>query len=498
MPEEEFSSIRRSLIIAIADFAAFVKLERASPTDVSAVFAGLVESLSDEENVSYELARETAEYIKALTQPVSAGLSEEGIFDRANECINRGDYKDAYKIIEELVKKRHPRALNFLGTMYRDGLYFKQDYKKAFEYFTEAVEGGEARALANLGSMYYNGQYVQEDITKAVNLWRQSAEMGSSYGQIRYGLALYWGSGVDQNYAEAAKWYEKAGSEDPWAMQELGMMYIHGVGVPVDTEKGLALIEKAAVIGFEYASAFLTAYNTVKSLIPELSRGSASETDTGDCYVQFHNVIRSDVKHDESITAKTVLRFAASIAGDIKHPVGLAAEYSLLLSLAQYLYYEAPANEQHLFMIVELIEAAKSESGYESVLERLFGLLAERDSSHVALKNYEICKKLSGNSLAAVVASCRKMFNFIGGKDNIFEYIQNEDDLRTLAKIILVSFGDSSDKARVSELTGALSKLSAKCKGKPVKYADLGKLKVSAVILRAVRQYVEFYQAFGD
>ncbi|MDR1615523.1 MAG: leucine-rich repeat domain-containing protein, partial [Syntrophomonadaceae bacterium] len=66
MPEEEFSGIRRLLITAIADFAAFVRLERASPSECAAVFASLVESLLGEEGISYELALETAGHIKAL------------------------------------------------------------------------------------------------------------------------------------------------------------------------------------------------------------------------------------------------------------------------------------------------------------------------------------------------------------------------------------------------------------------------------------------------
>ena len=64
----------------------------------------------------------------------------------------------------------------------------------------------------------------------------------------------------------------------------------------------------------------------------------------------------------------------------------------LVISQMLYLYHEAPDDEQNMFMLAELIDSAKS--SYEedflkrSDLDRLFEMLEEKDSSHIALEYY--------------------------------------------------------------------------------------------------------------
>jgi len=129
-------------------------------------------------------------------------------------------------------------------------------------------------------------------------------------------------------------------------------------------------------------------------------------------------------------------------------PIGLA-EYYLLMSSAEYLYYEAPLDEQNLFMVIELINAGKKDydyDGYESDLDRLFEMLKEKDANHIAVRHYEKFRSNAGKMTNVVIESCRKRFSAIGNSGNIFKYIDKtnnntiERDIKILAKIILRTF----------------------------------------------------------
>ena len=55
-------------------------------------------------------------------------------------AAEKGDYKTAFTIFEDLAKKGDAKAQYNLGIMYENGQGVKQDYKKAKEWFGKACD----------------------------------------------------------------------------------------------------------------------------------------------------------------------------------------------------------------------------------------------------------------------------------------------------------------------------------------------------------------------
>ena len=117
------------------------------------------------------------------------------------------------------------------------------------------------------------------------------------------------------------------------------------------------------------------------------------------------------------------------------------AEKYLLMSMLEYLYYEAPPDEQNLFMIIELIDAGINVRDGESDLERLYNMLREKDKNHIALKHYDKFKELAGRDEQKIFNTCRQHFPVIGNWKNIFKYARNKEDIEMLAVLIMRTFG---------------------------------------------------------
>ena len=84
-------------------------------------------------------------------------------FDDGVNAYEKGDYKTALTIFEDLAKKGDIDAQYNLGLMYDNGYGVKQDYKKAFEWYEKAAKQGYANAQFNLGAVYDNGEGVRQD-----------------------------------------------------------------------------------------------------------------------------------------------------------------------------------------------------------------------------------------------------------------------------------------------------------------------------------------------
>lgn len=83
-------------------------------------------------------------------------------------------------------------------------------------------------------------------------------------------------------------------------------------------------------------------------------------------------------------------------------------ERHLFLSNILYLYLvkDVPADEQNMFMLAELIMAGigfENNQDYKTDLDRLFGMLEEKDESHIALKHYKKIKEIRNED---VFVSC--------------------------------------------------------------------------------------------
>jgi len=128
---------------------------------------------------------------------------------------------------------------------------------------------------------------------------------------------------------------------------------------------------------------------------------------------------------------------------------------NLIKACVEYLYNEAPEDEQNIFMMVELINAGvkcKGYEEYESDLDRLFSLLEEKDENHIALQYYIDFFDVGGKQGNSIFETCRKRFSCIGSPNNIFQYVKDKNDVEMLTKVIIHSYSEDSDSADTDKL----------------------------------------------
>ena len=190
-----------------------------------------------------------------------AGLVE-AMFDTGLNYV-RGygvsqNIKKALFWLEKAAEEDNSAALLELGNLYRDGEYVEKDLEKAFAYYQKGVALGDDRCKLCLSSFYEKGLVVDKDMEKAKTLcqeaydwyYEQAVTENSDEAQFRLGCIYDSGLpliGIDQDYVQAAEWYEKAAQNGMDAAQNnLGNMYIHGVGVAQNYEKAVYWFTKAA------------------------------------------------------------------------------------------------------------------------------------------------------------------------------------------------------------------------------------------------------------
>jgi len=434
---------------------------------------------------------------------IASGDVDTAVFDMANELYSSGDYETCYNIASKLAEFKIPRALNFLAIMYNNGHYVEQNFEKAYTLYTEAIELGETRAISNMGLMYFNGEYVEQDQTRAVELWREEAEKELYWAQYLYAMAIYHGYGIEKNIDESIKWYEKASSEDIRAMYELGMIYMFGFGTNVDEERGMTLLTASSDSGNKNATAFLRAYDDNKSLIEALETGISDIEDLSllSTYESLHFAMQSTPTSSIEIP-NAVEKFVHVTNGTLNSTMSKTAEYLLLQSLLEYLNREAPSDEKNLFIVMILLHAG---NGYnETELDKLYNMLRDKNPEHIALTLYDSYKSLVGTfAVTNIIESSIKRFEALDvishGWNSDSEqpeiFITDEASIPILARMILLSFGDSSSADYMDEMETFLRSIYAVNKESkvPMLLTDLQNYNPGSNIKSTIDNMIDFF-----
>lgn len=154
-----------------------------------------------------------------------------------------------------------------LGEYYSDEGTEAYDLKKAFHCYYKAAVQGHAEAMYAVGLFYYQGLAVGYDLIKAENWYRRAAEKGLAKAEWGMEHVLFDYLVAEHNRIrgrcnartkylnkEMLYWRNKAATHgNPYALYELGLNYIEGIGVKQDERTGLKLIIKAADMGCEEA-----------------------------------------------------------------------------------------------------------------------------------------------------------------------------------------------------------------------------------------------------
>ena len=150
------------------------------------------------------------------------------------------------------------RSADMLGYMYLDGEGVEADEKEAIHYFLIAADGGIVETQKMIAREYFNGYFfenrvLEQDANKARQWMEKAATKGDAEAQIMLGTYYVSDRGFDDE-TKAFEWFMKAAEQgEAEAEYMVGGCYKHGIGVPVDTNKGNEWLKKAAEHGSDRA-----------------------------------------------------------------------------------------------------------------------------------------------------------------------------------------------------------------------------------------------------
>jgi TPR repeat protein len=182
-------------------------------------------------------------FISLLTAPLLA----EGALQDGVSAYERGDYREAARILLPLAEEGEPSARNVMGRMYELGLGVEQDLKAAAHWFELGARAGNSEAQNNIAVMYSLGQGVQLSPRLAMQWYRRAADGGHAIAQYNLGVIYEEGWGVRKSDVKAMRWYRLAAAQDLQpAQHNLSLMYLSGRGVVRNHAKAIELLKRAA------------------------------------------------------------------------------------------------------------------------------------------------------------------------------------------------------------------------------------------------------------
>lgn len=143
--------------------------------------------------------------------------------DKAKACIEEGNYQEASRILDPLVKENNAEAI-FLSSSFSKGESetIEEFEKRSFSLIEKSANLGFPEAIYTLGVIYETGDGVKSDIAKASSLFRRAAELGHSRSKLSYGLDLYYGSnGIVQDKVLGKRFIEEASYESVEGASEI-------------------------------------------------------------------------------------------------------------------------------------------------------------------------------------------------------------------------------------------------------------------------------------
>ena len=126
------------------------------------------------------------------------------------------------------------------------------------------------------------------------------------------------------------------------------------------------------------------------------------------------------------------------------------AEALLYQALIAYIYYEAPAEEKNMSMLLDMLNACEcreDDENFKSAVDLLFERLQKRSPNHFAVRQYVKFKMAAGKTLKSILISCgARLAAFdIQAVRDMMEYDEMELDKLGDEKIALFAVVSDSD-----------------------------------------------------
>jgi uncharacterized caspase-like protein len=157
-------------------------------------------------------------------------------------------YKQAHELFAKASDLGSSIAAYDLGVIYMNGLDSEKDAAKATFWLKRGVELGDVHAITALG-LFYSIEPDRTHDAQAYDLLKKAASE-DPIAMNSVGVFYEAGRQVAQDYAAARTWYERAAARgNEVAMRNLGSLYERGAGVPKDLVTARSWYEKAAAAG---------------------------------------------------------------------------------------------------------------------------------------------------------------------------------------------------------------------------------------------------------
>lgn len=162
------------------------------------------------------------------------------------------DYKASLIILWNLVERGYPGAMNDIGFAYQHGLGLRKSLRWAIYWYGKSAKKGCPDAMGNLADIYLFSNDKYQNIERGLLYAFMGADLGNEMAMNELGLCYEDGIGVPIDYENAFKWFSKAVENNAGACAEhnLARCYRRGRGTPVDKEKAKELEALAAGHGY--------------------------------------------------------------------------------------------------------------------------------------------------------------------------------------------------------------------------------------------------------
>ena len=207
---------------------------------------------------AYELLKPEADDGNVLAIYELAKMYARGFLGEDNKDIAKHYYKTALEgfiEVEQTADKMKPFFQYRIGAMYNYSQGTEQNYTEAFKWFQSSATAGNPYAMFALGNLYNYGKGVDKDVTKAFEWYKQSADKKNPYAAYMTARMLQNGTGTEKNAEQAEEYYKKAyegfrsmeeNTKDGDLLYKLGIMTTNGIGCEADKNAGAEYLRRGA------------------------------------------------------------------------------------------------------------------------------------------------------------------------------------------------------------------------------------------------------------
>lgn len=167
------------------------------------------------------------------------------------EASDQCDMNSIIKLYEDAINNNNYKAMYILGDKYYSGDKIEQDYDLAMFYFRMAARFNYGKAEFNIGKMYEEGLGCIKNYIKSIDWYK----LAFTHGELEAAISVADVFMTIKDFNTAFKLYNTAyeyyGDKIDAAvlMMKIGFLYIHGLGVDKNKDKGLEWLNRAINTG---------------------------------------------------------------------------------------------------------------------------------------------------------------------------------------------------------------------------------------------------------